>query len=174
VPAEQYFKKPFEPILSTANFVDFRILENNVAMRLDDSAPPRRYVSLFDTCVLDGLYRGYDLDAVAHRVLLPQATPRIVLVAKGLATTTTKKQKSSKKPKKKDKDKIQEEDIFIPADEDPTPLVEPPRVLSRKERRHKRKKQQDKHLGDDPPQGTKEEEPPQLSSSSSETNIPSS
>mmetsp|Transcript_12433 Transcript_12433/g.40674 ORF Transcript_12433/g.40674 Transcript_12433/m.40674 type:complete len:537 (-) Transcript_12433:1057-2667(-) len=140
VSAEQYFKKPFETVLDVGSLVaDFRVLDSEVAAKIvvvgdkeeEEASTIRRYVAPF-ACKPGALYKGYDLDVIAHRVSLPPALPRVVLVVPGGQPTAPKKKKQHQQPHDHEEER---------------PKVEPPRVLSRKERRQNRKKQDKERRG---------------------------
>ncbi|KAJ8606629.1 hypothetical protein CTAYLR_008389 [Chrysophaeum taylorii] len=109
VTADQYFRKPFDAILSTANMLDFTVVDDGMAQRLHEQ--PRRFFAPFD-CKLGRVYRGYDLDAVAHRVHVAPGVPRVVLVipapltgGDGPATSFLSDKKKSV-PSRKDRRKL--------------------------------------------------------------------
>lgn len=113
VTAEQYFKDPFEAVMSTTDLADFEVLDDAFVSR--DSAPPRRYVA---PCLPDGpkpgrIYTGYDLESIAHRVHLVHGLPPVVLLLPAAARV---------------------DDAADDATEAPAPVV-----LSRKDRRKQRK-----------------------------------
>ena len=134
VSADQYFKKPFDAIISTASLMDFTVIDHDVALKADAPDRLRRYFALFD-CKPGVVYKGYDLDVIAHRVHLPPALPRVIIVVPGEKTTP-------KPPNnKKDKVVLEKKQQDLPPPSDDPPVDEQVRPLSRKERRQNKKMQ---------------------------------
>mmetsp|Transcript_3029 Transcript_3029/g.3908 ORF Transcript_3029/g.3908 Transcript_3029/m.3908 type:complete len:369 (+) Transcript_3029:438-1544(+) len=132
--ADAFFHSPFDPILSTQKFVHFRILTEQHCVRAEkddekEHAVPRTFYSPF-TCKPGSIYRGYDLDTIAHRVHIPAHVPRVVIVLPiDIKTSST----------------------ILPEKNDSTSKNQ--QILSRKERRRQAKKERE--MNKSPPHAEK-------------------